>query len=319
MDAVKQMTYIAEEGDAGRSVKDILDRKMNVSARMLALLKRREDGITVNGKRVTVRFVLSTGDRLVLSLGEEKTGDNVAPVDIPLDVIFENEDMIVVNKPPYMPTHQSHGHTDDTLANALAFRYRDQGAFVFRAVNRLDRNTSGTVLVARNKYSSGMLCGLMKERKIKKIYYAILDGIPKEDSGVIDTYIRRREQSIIFRCVCSAEDEGAERAVTEYRVIGKGKAHSLVRFVPHTGRTHQIRVHSACLGCPIVGDGLYGKESSLISRHALHAAEMSIPVDGQEYTSFRAPMPRDMAELVRDLEIVYEKGDLSDEITLKDI
>ena len=309
MDAVKQMTYIAGDSDAGRSVKDILERKMNVSARMLALLKRREDGITVNGKRVTVRFVLSVGDRLVLSLGEEKVNDGVVPVDIPLDIIFENDDMVVVNKPPYMPTHQSHGHTDDTLANALAFRYRDGGAFIFRAVNRLDRNTSGTVLVARNKYSSGILCSLMKERKIKKTYYAILDGIPDEDSGVIDTYIRRREQSIIFRCVCSAEDEGAERAITEYRVIGKGKAHSLVRFVPHTGRTHQLRVHSAYLGCPIMGDGLYGAESDMISRHALHAAEMIIPNSNEEEITFCAPMPQDMSELIRDLGIVCEKGD----------
>ena len=171
MDAVKQMTYIAGDSDAGRSVKDILERKMNVSARMLALIKRREDGITVNGKRVTVRFVLSVGDRLVLSFGEEKVNDGVVPVDIPLDIIFENDDMVVVNKPPYMPTHPSHGHIDDTLANALAYRFQDR-PFVFRPIGRLDRNTSGISLVAKHSIAASYLYYARSKDMIRKKYIA---------------------------------------------------------------------------------------------------------------------------------------------------
>lgn len=287
---------------AGKTVKEVLLRELKVSARFLTKLKfSSEDGITVNGNHVTVRYVLKEGDVLRLAAEDTAPSEHVTPVELPLDIVYEDGDIVLCNKPHGMPTHPSHGHTEDTLANALAYHYREDGSpFVFRPVNRLDRNTSGLVLVAKNRLSSLRLYRSMTRGEFTKTYLALLDGKPPRDEGTIDGYICRGKDTVICRVVCDSEAEGAMRAVTDYRALACDGKHTLVEVHPKTGRTHQIRVHFASVGCPITGDDLYGTASPDIGRHALHAEALTFPhpSDGRRM-SFRVPPPDDMQALIR--------------------
>jgi 23S rRNA pseudouridine1911/1915/1917 synthase len=198
-----------------------------------------------------------------------------------------------------MPTHQSQGHFYDTLANALAGYYNKMDRpFVFRSANRLDRNTSGIVLVAKDRVSSSLLSSQMKNDKISKSYLAILQGELEKDEGTIETYIRRKEKSIILREVCKCTDD-AKLAITKYRVLAKNNGLSLVEATPVTGRTHQLRVHFAHIGAQILGDDLYGNASPLISRHALHAYKLSFEhPKSRIYTELIAPVSDDMGSII---------------------
>lgn len=304
-ESLKILTYTVDEAYADKPLKELICRHFKVSAKTLARLKRREDGIDVNGKRVTVRYVLRCGDLVTLTLGEEFNGNEerakIVPNDIPIEIVYEDEDVVVVDKPPFMPTHPSHGHYCDTLANALAYRYLSDGVrdtFVFRSVNRLDRNTSGLVAVAKNKYAASIMCSHMSEGRIKKTYYAVLDGIPSEPCGTVTTYIKREREGMIARVVCGEDDSGAARAVTAYEVVAKGADHSLVKLMPETGRTHQLRVHMAYIGCPISGDGIYGTDNNDIGRHALHAASLEFPAVDGRMISVSSALPNDMRALI---------------------
>jgi 23S rRNA pseudouridine1911/1915/1917 synthase len=187
-----------------------------------------------------------------------------------------------------------------TAANALAFRYKKEGVpFIFRPVNRLDRNTSGLLLVAKNRMAAARLFEAMKTGKIKKDYLAILDGVPNDTVGEIRTHIKRTDESIIVRRVCR-EDEGGDLAVTKYRVLAADaeRNHAIVLASPITGRTHQLRVHFAHIGCPITGDDMYGRPSDIINRHALHAFRLSFPhPKNGERVDVISHLPRDMREL----------------------
>ena len=219
-------------------------------------------------------------------------------MDLPLDVLYEDADVVVPAKPADMPTHPSFGHYEDTVANALAYRYaREEIPFVFRPVNRLDRNTSGLLLIARNRMAAGTMFSAMRQGEIRKLYLAVLEGELSEEDGLIETYLRRTAESIIVREVCGA-DGGGDFARTRYRVLAKGQGKNLVAAVPLTGRTHQLRVHFSYLGCPLVGDDLYGTPSDGIGRHALHSAILSFPrpSDGTRTTVY-APLPEDMLGL----------------------
>lgn len=285
----------------GKTVLDVIKKELRLSSKTLAFLKKRENGITVDGTHVTVRHILRAGEVLSLDISDADDGENenLVPTDLPLDIICEDDDIIALNKPPYMPTHPSHGHFDDTLANALCFYMRNVKGepFVFRAVSRLDRCTSGIILVAKNRVSACKLCDAMQKHNFSKEYLAVLSGTPEKDEGVIETYIRRREKSIITREVCKKAD-GGDYALTRYKVIAKKDGFSLVRAFPVTGRTHQLRVHFSHIGCPILGDDLYGSPSNLIGRQALHAFSLSFPhpTTGR-VIRLEAPLPPDMKDL----------------------
>ena len=282
----------------GMTVLDILRSELGLSRGMIKHLIFLEGGITLNGESVNVRRVVSEGDILSL-MTEDRKESGILPVELPLPILYEDGDVVVPDKPPFMPTHPSHDHYDDTVANALAFRYSDADEpYVFRPVNRLDRNTSGLLIIARNRIAAGRLYESMLKKDIEKKYIAVLDGVPSEECGVIDTYMRRTAESIIVREVCG-ECEGADRAITRYTVLRKSGTHSVVLAEPVTGRTHQLRVHFASIGCPIVGDDLYGNPSRLISRHALHAFSIKFP-HPKDHSPMRleAPIPEDMAELI---------------------
>lgn len=292
------MKYIISKEENGKTVKDVLRYGVGLSLAFTKQLKFLDDGIMLNGERVTVRKIVKEGDILILATEDtEKTA--LIPTDIPISVVFEDGFIILPNKAPNMPTHPSHNHRGDTLADAIAYRYQQEDKnFIFRAISRLDRNTSGILLIAKDRISASKLSTSMKNNEIQKQYIAILEGHPTRDEGIIDTYIKREAESIIFRKVCN-ESEGGDRAITQYAVLAKSEKYSLVLASPKTGRTHQLRVHFAHIGAPILGDELYGKSSPLIDRHALHAYKLDFPhPKNNERVSFCAPLHNDMKDLV---------------------
>lgn len=283
---MKKEIWITEAED-GIILRSFLKETLRLSTRLLTSLKKKEEGILLNGKRVTVRAVLRAGDRLVLSLSdtEEAVNPHLAPVPLSVPILYEDEDVVVCAKPAGMPTHPSHGHRDDTLANALAYLYRDR-PFVFRAIGRLDRETGGVLAVAKNPHSGALLSRAMQEGKIKKEYVAWVEGIPPRE-GRITAPIRRKEGTVMLREVCN-EGEGDE-AETLFRLLYTDGCQSLIHLFLPTGRTHQIRVHMASIGHPLVGDGLYGhgKEGERTLLHALRLT-LPLPCTGKE-TCFFAP------------------------------
>ena len=296
------MEYIITEKESGKTVKEILFLSLGLSYAFVKHLKFIENGITLNGEHATVRKKVNAGDVLRLATDDTRFCESLNPADIPLDIVFEDEHIIIPNKPPFMPTHPSHLHHGDTLADALAFRYKQQNKpFVFRPINRLDRNTSGLTLIAKDRISASRLTAAMKNGQIKKQYLALLYGELTEPEGTIETYIKRTDASIIVRTVCSAAD-GGDYALTRYKVLYRQSGYTLVLASPQTGRTHQLRVHFAHIGCPIVGDDMYGIPDSRISRHALHALKLTIPsLDTNETLSFCAQIPDDMKSVITDI------------------
>ena len=267
---------------------------------MLKYLKYTNEGITVNGNHCTVRYVLKEGDVLRIMTEDRESSAVIAPVDLPLEILYEDDCLVVPSKGANMPTHPSCDHYTDTVANALAYRYACQGIpFVFRPINRLDRNTSGLLLIARNKHTAAILTRELQSGGIQKKYLAVLDGEMEVRKGIIDACLHRTEQSIIVREVCPPDAPDADHAVTEYRVLCVGDGHTLVLASPITGRTHQLRVHFSYLGHPITGDDLYGTPSHLIDRHALHAISLTFthPTKGCRM-HLSAPLAEDMESLI---------------------
>lgn len=273
----------------GRILRSYLKLTLGLSTAVLAKLKNHERGILVNGRRVTVRYLLREGD--VLELFDRDTAEaateTVIPSEHPLHVLYEDDYVIALSKPSGMPTHPSHGHLTDTLGNALAYRYAEADEpFVFRPLGRLDRNTSGVVVAGKTRAASGCLGRSLIQGEVTKRYIAVLKGEmpPSLSVQTVDAPIYRIQEpfeggySSIKRAVGEPDQEGAARAVTRYRVLAVGEGHTLVLCEPVTGRTHQLRVHFSHLGYPILGDDLYGEESPRINRHALHALSISVPM-----------------------------------------
>ncbi len=291
------MDYMIDAEAEGKTVLEYMRRTLGISNATVKHLKFKQGGIEVGGEHVTVRRVLHEGEVLSLAFEDSATPEKLTPCDLSLRIAYEDGELVVPDKPANMPTHQSFGHYGDTVANALTYRYTSAGLpYVFRPVNRLDRNTSGLLLVARNRLSAAFLSEQMKKGNIKKKYIAILDGVLEADSGTVDTYMRRTAESIIVREVCD-ECEGADRAITEYTVLCRSDTHTLVCASPITGRTHQLRVHFAHLGAPIEGDDLYGRPSEHISRHALHSFMLTFPTPSGETLTVTAPLHEDMRTL----------------------
>lgn len=293
------MEVIIGKEHAKTTVLSYINSKLHLSHRALSRLKRLENGIMLNNKRVTVRAVLEEGDKLSLMCEDmpEEANPYVVPVYHELSILHEDEDIIIVNKPGNMPVHTSRGHTLDSLANALSYYYRDV-PFVFRCVNRLDRDTSGVCVVAKNRSAASFLSGQIASRQMHKRYIALLDGLISPDEGEIEGYICREAESIITRRVCAKVDAGAQYAKTTYRLMGYENNMSVVECQPVTGRTHQLRVHFASVGHPIIGDSLYFASSPLISRQALHAHSISFKhPKTSEFMTVTAPIPEDILSL----------------------
>lgn len=248
---IKRISLKIEDEFNGKEVKEILKNHLNISQDIISSLKKSDDGILLNNKKVYVTKKVSSGDVLEITISDERS--DIKETEIPLDILFEDEDIILINKPRNLPTHPSLNHYEDTLANGLMHYFRGE-KFTFRAITRLDKDTSGVVLVAKNPLSASILNAAMKNGEIEKEYVALVNGTPEEKSGRISAPIKRRQESVILRCVAP---DGKE-AITDYETILSKNGFSLVKLNPVTGRTHQLRVHLSYVGNPIFGDDLYG-------------------------------------------------------------
>ena len=288
----RTFVYEINEKDSPVSVESFLKAR-GYSRQVIIQLKKTTNGITVNGQWAYVRTMLQPGDTLRIFLEETSSSEHIPPVPLPLHIVYEDEDILVLNKPSDMPVHPSINNYENTLANAVAWHYRSAGEeFVFRCINRLDRDTTGLLIVARHALSASILSTQMKERKIHRTYLALCTGPVRPSKGTIDAPIGRKADSAIERCV---DRENGERAVTHYEIVEEGYPYSLVRLKLDTGRTHQIRIHMQHMGAPLPGDYLYNPDFSHIDRVALHSSELTFthPVT-QETVHFHAPLPEDM-------------------------
>lgn len=274
----------------GKKVREFLRNGVQVSARLLRALKNQPDGICRNGSAVRTVDLLHEGDRLQLTLPDEKEHGTRATLPMPLDVLYEDDDLLIVNKPAGLAMHETHNHQGDALSNAVAYYLQQHGrSAVFRTVGRLDKGTSGVVLCALNKYSAAKLAG-----HIQKEYLAVAGGV-YEGYGTIDVPIYRPDANKTLR----AAGADGDRAVTHWEALRSDGQVTLLRVQPETGRTHQIRVHFAHLGTPLVGDDMYGSRDTRLTHQALHCARIRFthPVTG-EMLDISAPTPTDMAALV---------------------
>ena len=285
------MKYIISRPYEGKELKSFLVKELNLSSRLIKALKKFDGGIVLNGNPVFVNVILHENDILELDFNDRREDENEYLVKTPmeLDIIYEDENFTVVNKCANVPTHQSLNHYTDTLANGLAYRYRER-PYVFRAINRLDRNTSGVVITANNRFYADILASKLKNGEFEKEYIAVVNGKVNYD-GVIEEPIRRVPNSIMVREV----SPDGEYAKTEYKCLMACDDISVLKVRPITGRTHQIRVHMSYIGHPIIGDDLYFKESEIIGRQALHAYKLKINDIGE----YIAPIPEDMDKLIR--------------------
>lgn len=276
------------------NIKQVLKEEFHISDRLLKKLKLNHQ-IFLNYIPVNINYSdLKIGDLISIVLDFEEEYDNIVPLKSNLNIIYEDNYLLVVNKPSNMPVHPSCNHFEDSLSNIVKYYFDCIGLKrKIRIVNRLDKDTSGIVIFAKNEYIQEALIQQMKNNTFKKEYLAILNGILEKNSDIISAPIARKENSIIERCV---NFETGDIAITHYDLIKTiNNKYSLVHFVLETGRTHQIRVHSAYIGHPILGDTLYGSSSNLINRQALHAQKVSFihPITKKSII-LEAPLPEDM-------------------------
>lgn len=287
-------TYIIPVEFEGQTILSFLKHKQ-YSSPIITHLKRTELGILLNDQWGRVRDILHTDDILKITLAETTTSDNIAPSPLPLSIVYEDEDLMVVNKAPNTPIHPSQGNYDNTLANAVAYLYQKRNEpFVYRCMNRLDRDTSGLLILAKNMYSASLLSSMIKNREIHREYLAIATGFVPEQ-GIIDQPIGRVDGSTIEREVNPVTGDPAR---THFKRIAYKNGYSLVSLKLETGRTHQIRVHMKFIGHPLPGDFLYNPDYSIIDRQALHSYRLSFshPIT-KEPLIFTAPLPTDMQKI----------------------
>lgn len=270
------------------------------SSQNLIELKKMPESVLVNGVWTHMNQRLHTGDTLTIHIQEAASSEKIPPVELPLDIIYEDEDLMVVNKPAGMPIHPSMNNYENSLGNALAFYFASQNKpFIFRCINRLDRDTSGLTIIAKHMVSAGMLSAMVAQKEtngITREYLAIVRGSVSPQEGTISAPLSRKPGSILERQV---DFEHGEHAVTHYRVIDEKNGHSLLSLILETGRTHQIRVHMKYLGYPLVGDYLYNPDTEYIQRQALHSYKLMFthPIT-HEAMEFTAPLPADMQQII---------------------
>lgn len=284
------LNYTIQEND--KTVKDILTEKLNFSRRLSRKLELNQ-GLFVNEKAARLNKSVFMGD--VLSIEFDEDEDEYDAVNIPIDIIYEDNDLLIVNKPAFIVVHPTKSHQNNTIANGVANYFKEKNIKrKVRLVNRLDMNTSGIVIIAKHPYAHNELANQMKANTVDKYYYAIVEGIIKEDNGTINEPIARLNPEDIIRVV----DKTGKECITHYVVENRKDNMTLVKLKLETGRTHQIRVHMKHIGHPIIGDTLYGSESNLINRQALHCYGMkfSQPITHEEIT-ITCPLPEDMKSL----------------------
>lgn len=285
------LTWDIGVADENKLLKEFL-KEQNISKTALVDIKFRGGAIYLNRLPVTVRKILSKGDIVEIVFPQELPSDGLAAEAIPLNIIYEDEYVLVVDKPPHMPTIPSREHSVGSLANALLHYYQQNGIeTTIHIVTRLDRDTSGLVLVAKHRYIHHLLSIQQKNHEINRKYAAIVNGLIEKGQGTIHAPIGRKPDSIIEREV----HPNGQNAVTHFQVLSAMDSFTFVSLRLETGRTHQIRVHMAYLGHPLVGDDLYGGSRELIDRQALHSCELEFlhPILKKKL-AFKSELPSDM-------------------------
>ena len=293
---VRRLRITVTPDQEGQKVDALLRQALGLSGTVIRRAKALPDGILLDGQPVYVSRRVQAGQTLCVAVGDTGAPGGPAPVEGPLDVVYEDGDLIVLNKAPGVLSHPGPGHHSDTIGNFLSYYYKKAGITAgFHPVHRLDRGTSGLMVVAKHAHAQEVLKRQLHTDAFRRTYLALCDGTPQPAQGVVEAPIGRAEGSILARRV----DPAGQWARTRYRVLGGYEGRALVELVLDSGRTHQIRVHMAHIGCPLTGDFLYGREDpGLIARPALHAWRVSLlhPVTGQAL-SWTAPLPADMARL----------------------
>lgn len=290
---MRTLEFIVPEQYDGVKAYGFLRGYCGLSNRLLVAQKHVENGVTANGHLLRTIDRLHTGDIVRIYIPDDRP--SARENDLPVDIIFEDEDFFVFNKPPGMPVHPSRGHENDTLANACAAHLARMGYNeTFRPLGRLDRDTTGLILSARNPYAAAKLSG-----RTEKAYTAVCEG-ELSGTGTIRTPIHVKEGHGIQR----EAGEHGERAVTHWEALSANHGYTLLRLVLETGRTHQIRVHLSSIGHPLAGDDMYGGNRKHIGRQALHCGSLLFihPVTHREI-SLTAPLPDDMVALCKTLEL----------------
>ncbi len=290
-----EYTVTAEDEAQGLNLGRLARQRLGASATLLRQLKRVEDGIWLDGLPVYVNVLPKAGQVISLAGGREKDSENIIPQQGEVRIAYEDELMLIVNKQGGLPVHPSRGHPQDTLANYVAGMYQARGEhFVYRAINRLDRGTSGLMCIAKTKYASGILAKALWSDRIERQYYALCEGAPMPACGTIDLPLGRREGYGIQRCV---DHENGQQAITHYETVRSNACCSLIRLRLETGRTHQIRVHMKAVGHPLIGDFMYGTELEGFDRVALHSTYIRIALPDRT-VELETPPPSCFAEFI---------------------
>ncbi|MRN55898.1 RluA family pseudouridine synthase [Paenibacillus monticola] len=314
------ITYIIPPAEDGMLLKTILQKRMDVSRKLLSRIKLTEQGITLNGERVYISVRVQAGDTVQIRMATE-TSEDILPQPIPFDILYEDEHLLIVNKAAGIIVHPTHGHYTDTLANGIVYYWAQKNErFRFRPVHRLDQETSGVLVIAKNPYSHQHISEQMIAGTVDKRYAAFVHGTPEEPYGDIDGPIDRDPEEPHRRIVTP----DGYPSLTRYEVKAVYPSGTSVELKLESGRTHQIRVHMTSIGCPLIGDGMYRHElygipeltaaqaeqleavaalDVAMTRQALHAVRLTFrhPILLQEMT-FEAPMPPDMAALEAQLQ-----------------
>lgn len=292
--------------DEGMLVRTVLERRLGISRKLMSRLKLTEQGITLNGRRVYTSEKVKSGDKLAIRM-EKEASDDIFPEPMELDILYEDDALLLVNKPAGIIVHPTHGHYTGTLANGVVHYWQQQGEQVrFRPIHRLDQDTSGVVAIAKNPYVHQQLSEQMQQGKVDKEYCAFVYQMPAPPSGTVNEPIDRDPEQPHIRIVTAS----GYPSVTHYETIasfGNGGA-ALVRLKLETGRTHQIRVHMKHIGCPLIGDEMYGdppvdaawaeRAEQAAGRQALHARMLAFTHPGTgERMTFTAPLPADLLRL----------------------
>lgn len=292
---IMNLSYQIDKDDHYDNILHVLKEQFLLSDRLITKLKK-ANKIYLNDLPTYTKKSVTVGDKVSVLIDFEEDNSNIVASNIPLDIIYEDDYLLVINKPANIAIHPSILHFDNSLSNGVKFYFDKLGLKKkIRIVNRLDRNTSGIVVFAKNEYIQECLIKQMKTKELKKEYLAIAKGILESKSDTLNFPIARKEGSIIERTVSSDGDS----AITHYDVVKEFNNLSLVHIVLETGRTHQIRVHFSHIGHPILGDTLYGSPSELINRQALHSYKLTFihPVT-KKVLSLEAPLPNDIKNII---------------------
>ena len=291
-----EITYTIEENN--KTIKQILKERLFISDRLLTFLKKNSLILYNNDKITNLNILARLNSTVTVDLNFEEDNNNIVPIKMDLKIIYEDEALLIIDKPAGIPVHPSILHYTNSLSNGVKYYFDSINLKKkIRPVNRLDRNTSGIVIFAKNQYIQECLIHQMQTKEFKKTYLAVVEGHLKKLNGTIDAPITRKENSIIERCVA----ENGEKSITHYKVLKQNfeKNYDIVECLLETGRTHQIRVHLSYIGHTLIGYTLYGNNSKYISRQALHAYKVEFihPITNK-LTQFTSDLPKDFVSFI---------------------